>query len=287
VTEALRAAESERDVLRARVEELVRQRDDLLAESAAGSAAAPDDAALRARVSELETELHQRSEDVMGACLARWEEEQDSARLRIAARNARQRAALLRGQGNAWFDWADTLAYKVAPVEVLGNHGEDGKFPWSDALDLITPAAEVDALRSRVAELEAAQAAVAELHLKRSDGDHCLYDGEPWPCPTLSALGAVAEPGPAVVPEPAPPLVVYRASHESIAMGRYTTVEAAREHCEADAHTDPDLTGVLNWLLDEPDEDDSAEELTVGGVATGYVVTPLTVADAYDPEADS
>lgn len=60
----------------------------------------------------------------------------------------------IRAERDAWHDWADSLAYKVAPVEVLGRHGEEGRFPWSDALDLITPAAEVEQLRARVAELE-------------------------------------------------------------------------------------------------------------------------------------
>lgn len=83
-----------------------------------------------------------------------------------------------------------------------------------------------------------------------------------------------------------PPLTVYRAEYDSIPFGLYTTAQAAREHCEAYAHQDPQLTGRLNWVLDEPDEDDSPEELTAGGTPTGYVVTPLTVASRYDEEAD-
>lgn len=113
---------------------------------AAGLLNSPEHAA---EVAQLHTELD-------GARLSLWEEEQDAQRARFAAKVARQRAAKLRVERDAWHDWADTLAYKVAPVEVLGRHGEDGKFPWSDALDLITPAAEVAALRARVAELEAA-----------------------------------------------------------------------------------------------------------------------------------
>ncbi|MFJ1695743.1 hypothetical protein ACIOHC_11415 [Streptomyces sp. NPDC088252] len=69
----------------------------------------------------------------------------------------------LRSERDAWHDWADSLAYKVAPVEVLGRHGEEGRFPWSDALDLITPAAEVDRLRARIAELESQPAPAAVL----------------------------------------------------------------------------------------------------------------------------
>ncbi|WP_327385005.1 hypothetical protein [Streptomyces sp. NBC_01207] len=48
--------------------------------------------------------------------------------------------------------WADTLAYRVAPVEVLGKHGEEDRYPWGDALELITPAAEVEALRKALDE---------------------------------------------------------------------------------------------------------------------------------------
>ncbi|MFI2354757.1 hypothetical protein ACH5AG_08720 [Streptomyces anulatus] len=85
-------------------------------------------------------------------------------------------------------DWADTLAYKVAPVEVLGRHGEEGKYPWGDALELLTPAAEVDALEAR-------HAAVLSLHRKHSDSEHCFADDEAWPCQTLIALGRTdAEP---------------------------------------------------------------------------------------------
>lgn len=88
------------------------------------------------------------------------------------------------------------------------------------------------------------------------------------------------------------PLIVYRAEHESIPMGLYTTREAAREHCmtlmrrEACGHA-------LDWRADEPSEEDSPEELWDLGdgpdderFATGYVVTPLEVASKYDPEAD-
>jgi hypothetical protein len=57
---------------------------------------------------------------------------------------------------DAWHDWADTLAYKVAPADVIGRHDEDGRFPWSDALDMLTPAADVDQLKQRAERAEAA-----------------------------------------------------------------------------------------------------------------------------------
>lgn len=83
-----------------------------------------------------------------------------------------------------------------------------------------------------------------------------------------------------------PELTVYRASHDSIVFGLYTTIDAARQHCEDYARRDSGLTGAMNWVLDEPGEEGSIEELTVDGSPTGYVVTPLTVASAYDPDGD-
>jgi hypothetical protein len=78
-------------------------------------------------------------------------------------RDEKQRAFKAETERDAWHDWADTLAYKVAPVEVIGRHDEEGRFPWSDALDLLTPAAEVDQLRQRAERAEAALAAVRAL----------------------------------------------------------------------------------------------------------------------------
>lgn len=47
-------------------------------------------------------------------------------------------------------DMADKLAYAVAPEEVIGEHTADNS-PWANALDLITPKAEVDKLRADAA----------------------------------------------------------------------------------------------------------------------------------------
>ncbi|MBP8536122.1 hypothetical protein [Streptomyces sp. MK37H] len=81
-------------------------------------------------------------------------------------------------------------------------------------------------------------------------------------------------------------LTIYRASHDSIVMGLYITAAAAREHCEADMRRDlPSVS--LDWIEDE--EDGVAELVAAVGEEerpTGFVVTPLTVASAYDEEAD-
>lgn len=86
-------------------------------------------------------------------------------------------------------------------------------------------------------------------------------------------------------------LTVYRASHDSIVMGLYTTATEARAHCVAEerrawAKFSPP---VFDWI--EDDEDGVAELVTVTEdgeteTETGYVVTPLTVASAYDEDGD-
>lgn len=88
----------------------------------------------------------------------------------------------------------------------------------------------------------------------------------------------------------APELTVYRAQHDSIVMGLYTTAAAARAHCEgAERSSWPTGTNLtFDWI---EDEEDGVVEMTVFAgqndeSTTGYVVTPLTVAAAYDEEAD-
>lgn len=95
-------------------------------------------------------------------------------------------------------------------------------------------------------------------------------------------------------PQPAE-LTIYRASHESIVMGHYTTREAAREHCEALQRRELAEGAFLGWVPDDG-SDKAPEELSVFGPGhdddgpdedcTGYVVTPLEVASEYDEEAD-
>lgn len=86
------------------------------------------------------------------------------------------------------------------------------------------------------------------------------------------------------------PLAVFRASHDSIVMGLYTTPEAARAHCEAEERRSWGETSAptnFDWI---EDEEDGVAEMTafVGGEerTTGYVVTALEVAAAYDPDGD-
>jgi len=90
----------------------------------------------------------------------------------------------------------------------------------------------------------------------------------------------------------ASPLTVFRASHDSIVMGLYTTREAARQHCETLIHREEPFAQQIDWYPDttEGDNEEAPEGLfmVVAGEEsdTGYVVTPLSVASAYDPDAD-
>jgi len=51
---------------------------------------------------------------------------------------------------------------------------------------------EVERLRARATELEQQTDAARAVHRKHDDSPHCRHDGEPWPCPTLTALDAAA-----------------------------------------------------------------------------------------------
>lgn len=84
----------------------------------------------------------------------------------------------------------------------------------------------------------------------------------------------------------AAPVTVFRASHDSIILGRYRNKDAARLHCDT-LMLREQPTAVLDWI---EDDEDGIDELvaTVGRkeIVTGYVVTALDVASEYDAEAD-
>lgn len=81
----------------------------------------------------------------------------------------------------------------------------------------------------------------------------------------------------------------YRAQHDSIVMGLYTTRQAAYEHCEAYELRD-DAVSPMAWNVDE----EGVAELVRLRVPrspgaespTGYVVTPVEIASEYDPDGD-
>ncbi|MFE9936363.1 hypothetical protein [Streptomyces hirsutus] len=188
--------------------------------------------------------------------------------IELKAQRERRRARLVALQN-------DALNMRGA----LSPNGEDRKVPFPLG-ETLTPA--VDWLISRVTELEVAavegRAALAALC-------HDLED------PGSNAFGALyllqqATPGTPMEPGETVPKV-YRASHDSIVMGLYTTATEARAHCEAEERRANSSEATFDWIEDE--EDGVAElvaETVLGEESTGYVVTPLEVASAYDEEAD-
>lgn len=91
---------------------------------------------------------------------------------------------------------------------------------------------------------------------------------------------------------PAAPRVIYRAQHESVAMGLYTTAAEARAHCVAEQRRwgGSSETSALDWIEDE--EDGIAELVTMAThgeseTPTGYVVTALEIASKYDEHREN
>ncbi|MFI1324588.1 hypothetical protein ACH4TI_15265 [Streptomyces rochei] len=139
---------------------------------------------------------------------------------------------------------------------------------------------ENEELRARVAKLEAdreandreyeqATARIAELEAQLAE-----YERPADEDPIAYALTESA------------PLTIFRASHDSIPMGLYTTAAEARMHCETELRREwPN--SLLDWI---EDEEDAVAELVAenadGETPTGYVVEALEVATEYDAEAD-
>lgn len=65
-------------------------------------------------------------------------------------------------------DVADKLAYAVAPIEVIGEHSSEND-PWENALDHVTPAAEVDRLREELADQKRTTDYFAQQSTRRLD----------------------------------------------------------------------------------------------------------------------
>ncbi|MEV7394900.1 hypothetical protein [Streptomyces sp. NPDC091215] len=95
-------------------------------------------------------------------------------------------------------------------------------------------------------------------------------------------------------PAKASDLTVYRASHGSIVMGHYTSRQAAMDHVHGVLANEEggDVTARVIWRADDPEVDEPEWECWLfdddmsDDSPTGYVVTPLEVASAYDPDAD-
>lgn len=81
-----------------------------------------------------------------------------------------------------------------------------------------------------------------------------------------------------------PPLTIYRASCNGIGLGFYTSREAARNHCIADA-TGMEIPA-LGWITEADSDTDELHSLATG-TTTGHCVDAVEVAEEYDPDADS
>jgi hypothetical protein len=131
-----------------------------------------------------------------------------------------------------------------------------------------------------------------------------VYDCCPWPqietySPVWAAylvelLNADAGEKATASAATATPLTVYRASHDSIVMGHYTTREAAMDHVHATLANEEggDVKARAIWRADDPEDDEPEWECWLFDTdmaddePTGYVVTPVEVASKYEPEDD-
>lgn len=89
-------------------------------------------------------------------------------------------------------------------------------------------------------------------------------------------------------------MTYYRASHDSIVVGRYTTEAVARRHCEtllSNEHPDPPgHVMFFDWVGDESEPEEPWELVVQLGdedeKPTGYVVQALRVEAEFDPDAE-
>lgn len=90
------------------------------------------------------------------------------------------------------------------------------------------------------------------------------------------------------------PAIVFRAAHDWIVLGLYSTREAAQAHCEAAVQQEEPAGSIrhMSWVADDVGPEAEYElHITPVGTGelirgTGYLVTPLEVAAAYDPDAE-
>jgi hypothetical protein len=203
--------------------------------------------------------------------------------------------------GENYWDW--TINECGVHVQ-FWTHPDDDR-PLSETSGSVTPVvvqgdddlSELERLRARAAELEAQRAALSERlragqHWRRGRTPELVSENlvsqselreifgipltAPWEDEDDSAEASVAD---------VPPLTVFRASHDSIVMGHYTTRQAAYVHCEAFLRRESP-TASFDWA----EAEGGVAELTVRvdgeDLETGYTVTALEVASEYDAEAD-
>jgi hypothetical protein len=230
-------------------------------------------------------------DELTGARLSLWEEEQENARLTA-------RVAELEAETYVAPSPSCTRCYGADAARFVAKGGA------TSACRVCGPS-EAEQLRSRVAELEDVERRLLDLLPTEPLPAVMLAEDIPAVRSEWAVWQQVAEaldvrvpytrpvdedPIPYQLTEAAdttgPEVTVYRAEYDVIPFGLYTTPEAARAHCEAHLRREQP-TAALDWIVD--DEDGVAELVTTvdgSSDATGYVVIALEVASAYDEEAD-
>ncbi|MFE7347490.1 hypothetical protein [Streptomyces fimicarius] len=156
--------------------------------------------------------------------------------------------------------------------------------PIAQALLAMVPGARPDATRVTI------EHAYAQLDVQSVDSWTGTVDG--LACRVAEHLRTTAPENLylALAGDSAPSLTIYRAEHDTIVAGRYTTSEAAQQHCEALVSREYPASASLffEWCVDESDPAGLELDICVDDkrLSTGYAVTPLEVAIAYDPDAD-
>lgn len=203
-------------------------------------------------------------DELTGVSLSLYEEELETARLRLALASAQRGRRDLRELVRQMCD---------------ALNGYDCPPPGETPMQMVT--------RVSIA-WSGAEDRVAELEAERHSTNEALDD----------AVKALKTDRDRIAELEAAPTFVYRAEHpdSGIVLGTYCNREAAVAHCEALARREGS-TGLVSWVPDDGDAL-SPEELTFFDVeycdgddvpvqtCTGYVVTPLEVASGYDEEAD-
>jgi hypothetical protein len=239
-----------------------------------GRKAAADEAAgLRARVAELEAERHSTNESLSDAAEQLRVDRDRIAELEAAAYGDAKVRLLtpveqirhLHACVAAQLHRADTLDRLCREQRARADAAEQSPLAWAERLDAKSLDNLLISLGSAT-EHEPMDEAIGQIH---------------------QILAGFRE---AAFGLPVPPLTVFRASHDSIVMGLYTTAAEARKHCEAEERRSwgAGHTLVFDWI--EDDEDRVAELVVTAGQneesTTGYVVEAREVASAYDPDAD-
>ncbi|MDV5145876.1 hypothetical protein R1T08_17090 [Streptomyces sp. SBC-4] len=134
----------------------------------------------------------------LGAVLGLWEsmradvttapEGSDDVRsLDLLALMPERSAAIVSGHLARLLGEREQLRSRVAELETERHSTNESLSDAAEALRV---------QRDRIAELETAAARVSALHVKFPDSNHCQYDGERWPCKTLTHVqrpGQMAE----------------------------------------------------------------------------------------------